>query len=275
MAEKKTFRIGELSHLFHIGVDSIRYYEKVGILHPIRNPANNYRTYTIDDVRRLTLIRELLKLNFTTEQIKQFDENRNIDNTLRLLEEELHIVNKELSHYYKTKKNIENRISSIKNLLNTDITEEIQVLDLPERACAMVNNDNLPDSYVDYYLIKYMHNYQKNIDTIGACDCYTLDLPGSNPDSLYYRTKNVFFYSKYLPLTECNYFLPAGKYISILYRGPYSKTKMLMPTLYDYASAHNLKVNGDPIEFCHIDNYETNDEQEYIIEIQLPVTDNI
>ena len=38
-----TFKIGELSKLYHIGVDSIRYYEKVGILNPIRDEENNYR----------------------------------------------------------------------------------------------------------------------------------------------------------------------------------------------------------------------------------------
>lgn len=64
MKKKDTFKIGELSKLFDIGVDSIRYYEKVGILHPVRNDENNYRMYTIDDVRRLALIRELLRLSF-------------------------------------------------------------------------------------------------------------------------------------------------------------------------------------------------------------------
>lgn len=30
MNEKKYFKIGDLSKLYHIGVDSIRYYEKMG-----------------------------------------------------------------------------------------------------------------------------------------------------------------------------------------------------------------------------------------------------
>ena len=61
MKEKNTFLIGELSKLFGIGVDSIRYYEEVGILHPQRDPNNNYRRYTVEDVRKIVLIRELLK----------------------------------------------------------------------------------------------------------------------------------------------------------------------------------------------------------------------
>lgn len=71
MKEKTTFRIGELAKLFDIGVDSIRYYEEVGILCPKRDPINNYRLYTIEDVRKLTMIRELLGLNLTTEQIRR------------------------------------------------------------------------------------------------------------------------------------------------------------------------------------------------------------
>ena len=35
--ELMLFKIGDLSSLLHVGVDSIRYYEKVGLLHPIRS----------------------------------------------------------------------------------------------------------------------------------------------------------------------------------------------------------------------------------------------
>lgn len=40
---KKYYKIGEISKLFHIGMDSIRYYEEIGILKPHRDPENNYR----------------------------------------------------------------------------------------------------------------------------------------------------------------------------------------------------------------------------------------
>lgn len=271
MKEKNTFHIGELSKLFDVGVDSIRYYEEVGILQPQRDPNNNYRLYTIEDVRRIVLIRELLNLNFTTEQIKQFATDRNINKTLRLLEKELSIVNEQIMALYETKNSIQNRLDTMHELLNHCTSDVIQVLDLEERACIMVNNDNLPDTYVDYYVVKYMHSHRKRIDTIGACDCYTLDLPGSNPDSAYYRTKNVFFYAPFLPRHECNYFLPAGKYLSITYRGPLSKTKQLLPKLLEYAKKEHYSVIQEPIEFCHIDDYETSNEEEYLIEIQLPV----
>lgn len=271
MTDKKTFKIGELAKLFGIGVDSIRYYEEVGILQPERNPENNYRLYTVNDVRRLTLIRELLGLSFSTEQIREYDKNRNIDTTLSLLNKELDIVDEEIKRLEGTKKSIENRINTITNLLLSRSDEEVRLLNIPERGCVMVNRHNLPDNYVDYYLIKYMQGHGTQVNTIGACDCYTLDLPGSNPESLYYKTKNVFFYAAYFPVEECNYFLPAGKYMSLIYRGDLTKTKKLMPKLFSYAEENGLTICGEPVEMCHIDDYETDDENEYIVELQIPV----
>ena len=80
------YKIGEISKLFHIGMDSIRYYEEIGILKPYRNPENNYRLYTLEDLQKITMIRELLSLNFTTAEIKEFEETRTIASTLKLFE---------------------------------------------------------------------------------------------------------------------------------------------------------------------------------------------
>lgn len=274
MKKKDTFKIGELSKLFDIGVDSIRYYEKVGILHPVRNDDNNYRMYTIDDVRRLALIRELLGLSFSTDQIRRYDMDRNVSSTTKLLQTELKVVDSEIAKLYETRASIQNRLDTITSMSSSatqDDLESVIIKEFPDRNCVMVTDDNLPDDYVSYYVVKYMQRHHTKIDTIGACDCYTLDIPGSNPKSLYYRTKNVFFSAPYLSPDECNYVLPAGKYLSLTYRGALTKTKELLPQLYTYAKDHQLEITGDPVEMCHIDDYETNNEREYIIELQLMV----
>lgn len=266
------FKIGELSKFFHISVDSIRYYEKVGILNPVRNPENNYRFYTIEDFRRIALIRELLGLGFSTDQIKLFVSDRNVKKTKNMLATELSAIDEQINALRFVRKNLENRLHTINEMLDLYDNEQIRELDLPERGCVMVRKKNLPDNMVDYYLITYMNEHKSYIGTIGLCDCYTLDLPGSNPESDYYRTKNVFFYSDTFSSTDCNYYLPEGTYLSLLYRGPLAKTKKLLPTMFDYAKKKGYTPAGDPIEFCFIDEYETNNAEEYLIELQLPVT---
>ena len=43
---KKFFKIGEISKLYGIGVDSIRYYEEIGIIKPERSESANIWSIT-------------------------------------------------------------------------------------------------------------------------------------------------------------------------------------------------------------------------------------
>lgn len=127
MKRKKTFNIGELSRLFNVSTDSIRYYEKIGILNPLRNQENNYRVYTLSDIRQLTMIRELLGLDFSTERIKEFDKNQNVETTKTLLTEELNIVNQNIVELFEKRISIEARIKSLEENMNHTDLENIRL----------------------------------------------------------------------------------------------------------------------------------------------------
>ena len=43
---KTYYKINEISKLYNIGQDSLRYYEELGILHPMRD-KNNYRQLSL------------------------------------------------------------------------------------------------------------------------------------------------------------------------------------------------------------------------------------
>ena len=65
------FHIGELSNLFNISVDSIRYYEKMGLITPVRNPDNGYREYTEEDILLLNRIKMLRMLDIPVSDIRK------------------------------------------------------------------------------------------------------------------------------------------------------------------------------------------------------------
>ena len=81
---KDYYKINEISKLYGIGVDSLRYYERLGILKP-RRDTNGYRLYDLKDMYKLTVIRDLRKLDFSMAQIKDFLEGQCVENTLSLL----------------------------------------------------------------------------------------------------------------------------------------------------------------------------------------------
>ena len=105
---KQFYKINEISKLYNIGPDSLRYYEKLGLLAPKRG-KNNYRLYTLDDLWRLNIIRDLRRLGFPMEKIREYMDNRSVENTRKLLTEELDAIHQqiqELNRLQKTLKNV-------------------------------------------------------------------------------------------------------------------------------------------------------------------------
>jgi DNA-binding transcriptional MerR regulator len=267
---EKTFKIGDLSRLFHIGADSIRYYERLGLLHPVRDPKSNYRLYTVDNIRAMNTIRELLALGFHTDDIREFEAHRNLDAVTDLLTREIGAVDEKIAALQKTRTELSARLTSIREDLGRDCSGKIQLLTLPARPCLMITDAPMPDEMISYELARASEQFPEKIATIGCCDCYTLDTSAMNADGSDYRTKNVFFYSPHLDLPS-NYTLPAGDYLSVCYRGDFSKSLDLVPKMFQEAERLGLAPAGDPMEFCHIDRFETADRDEYLTEIQLPV----
>lgn len=63
-------KIGELARRAEVGIDTLRYYEREGLLPPPRRLASGYRSYDKDDVARLHFIRRAKALGFTLAEIR-------------------------------------------------------------------------------------------------------------------------------------------------------------------------------------------------------------
>ena len=88
---KKYYKIKEISDLYNIQTDSLRYYEEMDLIHPLRS-SSNYRLYTINDIYVLNIIRDCLKLGYSTNQIKEYLNNRSMNQTISFLKEEKYII---------------------------------------------------------------------------------------------------------------------------------------------------------------------------------------
>lgn len=66
-------KIKEVEKQIGITRANIRYYEKEGLLMPLRNQENNYREYTKEDVERLERIKILRTLGISIAEIKQLN----------------------------------------------------------------------------------------------------------------------------------------------------------------------------------------------------------
>lgn len=64
-------KIGELAAATSTKVETVRYYEKIGLLAPPARSASNYRSYGNEHLARLSFIRRARYLGFTLEAVRE------------------------------------------------------------------------------------------------------------------------------------------------------------------------------------------------------------
>jgi MerR family copper efflux transcriptional regulator len=71
LEDTETFTIGGLAGAVGVNVQTVRYYERRGLLPKPKRRASGYREYLASDVARLEFIRRAQALGFTLSEIEQ------------------------------------------------------------------------------------------------------------------------------------------------------------------------------------------------------------
>src|SRR5215210_4789107 len=70
-ASSEGFLSGELARLAGVSTDTLRHYERKGVLPAARRLNNGYRKYPLDSLDRVRLIRRALAVGFTLDELAQ------------------------------------------------------------------------------------------------------------------------------------------------------------------------------------------------------------
>jgi Cu(I)-responsive transcriptional regulator len=105
MLEKSTsgsHAIGTLSKLTGVNIETIRYYERIGLLPKPARTSGNYRVYGDGHVRRLTFVRRARDLGFPIEAVRSMldladQPNRPCDEVDDLVVAQLHEVERKIA----------------------------------------------------------------------------------------------------------------------------------------------------------------------------------
>ncbi|MFJ3389046.1 MULTISPECIES: MerR family transcriptional regulator [unclassified Lysinibacillus] len=112
-------KIGEFATCTDLSKDTIRYYEKMGLLHP--EIKNTYREYNEEHIEIISAIRKLKQCGFSLQEIKMlFEWSQNTDENDELTEAEIQNVQQLkilFQNKYKQMIQRENEIKQIKQVL--------------------------------------------------------------------------------------------------------------------------------------------------------------
>ena len=269
---KDYYKIGEISKIYGIGRDSLMYYEDIGILKPFRD-KNGYRMYKLSDIWRLNLIKELRSLNFPMKKIKEYLDDRNIESTKEILNKEIILIDEKIEELLSYKQNIMKRLDTINDELRNLKLYEIDLVYINKRKALELNANITKDEEFDFLIQKLQKDYENRFTILGNNNIGSSFFLDKIKQGIYNEFKSVFCF---LEDEEeiYNIIFNEGYYLTLTYKGEYKNNKHHINKMFKYIEEKGYKIISDPIEIYKIDIHETEDINEFITEIQIPVDIN-
>lgn len=235
--DETKYLIGDLSKIFNISKEMIRYYEKQGAIEPERVNENNYRTYSIWDIYELVEMLQYREFNISIKNLareKKGDASEWIRTNL-------------LKYYYETEEEID------KLLLSKLRTKEI----LDQIECYELNEGNfwvkrIP-RYYGYHFLSSRNDHYDDIDMDSSVRKAVF-----HSDVIKYLNPLVKFEEKqewfYIISEEYKSILPKG----ILDKAVIQEPEFCLCTIADMGEIGDFTENicKNAIEYCETKGYE-------------------
>jgi len=244
----KLYKIGTISKLYNISTDLLRYYEKEGLIKPQEIKENNYRCVSLGE-------------------IKKYIEKRSTKKSLELVDFQLGVIHEKLDELLELKKQLSSKKIYLQKILEDNKYNEITEIILPERRCYKKYNDIATDWEIDLELKKLTNTIDSEegeyfAGTRGGA-ILRVDDYNNNKYNLYKGT--------FLMDSSGESLLKKGRYISLTFRGGYKEKNIYYENIKKYIEDNNLEIDEEILEIYKIDIHETDNEDEFVTEIQIKI----
>lgn len=264
---KSKYKIGEIAKIFNISTDTLRFYEKEGLL-VAKRESNGYRVYSIFDVWKLNVIKTLKSLGVGLKDIKEFLNNRSVENEKFLLEMELDFIEKELASLHYQKKELTNRIQLLEDASQNTYYNQVRLEFIEERKVLYLDYEFSTDNEVDLAFSSLSKKFKEVIHFFNRDFGMILPL-----DKIKNKQFN-HYKSGFLVVRDGLGFdaiIPSGYFLILRHHGPYADIEKSYRQILQAAQEQQLKLKDAAIEKYLIDINQTSNPEEYLTEIQLAV----
>lgn len=269
------FSIGQMSKLHNISVQTLRYYDKIGLFKPTHtDPGSNYRYYSSDQFIYLEIIKYLKYFGTSLEEIKQIINYHNsVEDLTKILIDKEKSIGEQIQQLMNLRNFIRERIVQLEQTSSTNTLGQVYLKHCQESsACFFDFDGNTPEDYMlgvhrMLSLIEKRYYYFPNCD-MGFYSYYHEFL---ETNDLKYRKVYLVLNPEMVSLADESDItrIPAGDYLCILFKGDQNEASRNYRTLISYIKDHQLAVDDAFYESSLIHGFATTNEQDYIMEIKI------
>ncbi len=143
---KKYFSVGEAAKAVHTTSETLRHYDRIGLVKPSRKDEwTNYRYYTEQDIVRLNTVRALQLMDLPLKEIKKVLEFDKLEKIVEFLEQAEKKADEKISILQYGKSKIQSAKADYKRKLQAKQNfKDIFLKDLPERVILLSDTLEVP-----------------------------------------------------------------------------------------------------------------------------------
>lgn len=265
---KKLYKIGDISKLYNISNDILRYYEKIGLLIPDVRGENGYRYYSESQLWKLNNIRSLRNLGVSLNEIIDFLNTRSIKKTKEMIKFQLKKIDENLRELLKLKEELELKKENIRYFEHFSDYEIPRIKYYPKRYILLKNGKFKDENEINLELKKLKRKLEEDNDFI-----FTESEIGTVIKLEEWEKGNYSDYIGTFIITNeiKENFLDEGEYLTYFFSGDYINLSKHYKKLKEFIRENNYRVCGNIIELYHIEIHITENKEEYVTEIQIPL----
>ena len=273
MDNKTKLKIGEFSKMMQVTVKTLRHYEQKGLLLPDEvDEWTGYRYYSIDQMQRLQAIRDLQRLGFSLDEIKDLFEENSCTPSIRQMDEKIEETERQLKQLIARRDQLLAWRNSRKQITKM---EKFKIQSLPEIIVAS-HREVIPNYAALGPLC--VNKIGPEMQKLGCkCPppgyCFTIE-----HDKEYKPTDiDIEYCEQVEEMGEDSAIiqfkrLPAvSKALCMKHVGPYERFYESYMEAFRYIEEHGYKVVGHP-RTCYIDGvWNQEDPEKWLSVIQIPI----
>jgi DNA-binding transcriptional MerR regulator len=263
------FTTGEFAKLCRINKRTLFHYDDIGLFCPDITDKNGYRYYSYRQLDVFLIISMLKELGVPLKEIKAYIDNRTPEQLLYLSRQKITDVDDKINKLNQIKHLLEETIAfTIKglNVIPDEITTEEQTEELLIRS-ELLNEENTKD-YIKWML--EFTNFESRTLSKDTSFVGTMLSRENITDGNYFN--NSYFFVKTCDISLSNAIKPKGLYAVAYHRGHYEMIGKTYERLTNYCSRNYLRMGKYSYEESLLDNIALQNENDYIMQITVEVT---
>ena len=266
------FSVGEISKLTNVPIQTLRYYDKMGLLKPAyTNKQNNYRYYSLNQFIKIDLLKQCKLIGLSLKEIEELLKNEiSADSMLKIIDQQRKVLDEKIKELEVVKSYInflDDRLRETKEVEENKIFVKYNDKRIVKKYECILNDEKdielnlrkiLLKSEKDNWMLHSQLVFQSSLDKL------------RKEDKVIYTAIMLYKHENINKSTE-NIILPKGNYLTMYYDDGYKNNLRYYKMMLDYIDKNEIETVGDFNEFSILSRVNNKEDEKSIVQLEIQI----